>query len=67
MKIKGDAILQENFTPVFALKHIVKDLQLAKDAGIDSPLANVALQKFTAAQDEIGGEDIIAIYKKLSS
>lgn len=67
MKIKGDAILQENYTPVFALKHIVKDLQLAKDAGIDSPLANVALQKFTAAQDEIGEEDIIAIYKKLSS
>lgn len=67
IKIKGDAILQENYTPVFALKHIVKDLQLAKDAGIDSPLANAALQKFTAAQDEIGEEDIIAIYKKLSS
>lgn len=67
MKIKGDAILQENYTPVFALKHIVKDLQLAKDAGINSPLANAALQKFTSAQDEIGEEDIIAIYKKLSS
>jgi 3-hydroxyisobutyrate dehydrogenase len=67
MKIKGDAILQENYTPVFALKHIVKDLQLAKDAGIDGPLANAALQKFTSAKDEIGEEDIIAIYKKLSS
>ena len=67
MKIKGDAILQENYTPVFALKHIVKDLQLAKDAGIDSPLANAALQKFTSAKDEIGEEDIIAIYKNLSS
>ena len=67
MKIKGDAVLQENYTPVFALKHIVKDLQLAKDAGIDGPLANAALQKFTSAKDEIGEEDIIAIYKKLSS
>ncbi|RZL38931.1 MAG: NAD(P)-dependent oxidoreductase, partial [Pedobacter sp.] len=27
MKIKGEAILNENYTPVFALKHIVKDLQ----------------------------------------
>lgn len=66
MKIKGEAILQENYTPVFALKHIVKDLQLAKNAGIDGPLSNAALQKFTAVQDEIGEEDIIAIYKKLS-
>ena len=67
MKIKGEAILQENYTPVFALKHIVKDLQLAKDAGINSPMATIALEKFIAAQDEIGEEDIIAIYKKLSS
>lgn len=66
MKIKGDAILQENYHAVFALKHIVKDLQLAKDAGIDGPLANTALQTFTNAQSELGEEDIISIYKKLS-
>lgn len=66
MKIKGDAILQEKYDAVFALKHIVKDLQLAKDAGMDSPLANTALQTFTNVQEELGEEDIISIYKKLS-
>lgn len=64
MKIKGDAILQENFNPVFALKHIAKDLRLAKAEGIDSPLANAALSTFTAAEATLGEEDIIAIIKQ---
>lgn len=65
MKIKGDAILKENYEAVFALKHIVKDLTLAKDAGIDSPLANTALKSFTEAQNKLGEEDIISIIKAL--
>ncbi len=67
MKIKGDAILQNNFQPAFALKHIVKDLRLAKAEGLDSPLGNAALQSFEKAESEYGNDDIIAIYKALSS
>jgi len=37
-KIKGDAILQNNFRPAFALKHIAKDLRLARACGLDTPL-----------------------------
>ena len=65
MKIKGEAILQQNYDAVFALKHIVKDLTLAKDAGIDSPLANTALKSFAEAQNKLGEEDIISIIKTL--
>lgn len=67
MKIKGDAILNDNFTAAFALKHIVKDLRLANDAGLKSPLAIAAKNSFEAAQDDLGEEDIIAIYKKMSA
>ena len=65
MKIKGDAILKENFNAVFALKHISKDLRLAKNEGLNSPLANAALKSFNEAEENLGEEDIIAIVKEL--
>jgi len=64
-KIKGDAILQGNFQAAFALKHIVKDLGLAKAEGLSSPLANAAFETFKNAEAELGEEDIIAIVKSL--
>lgn len=65
MKIKGDAILQDNYDAVFALKHIAKDLKLAKDAGMGSPLTNAALKTYSNAETNFGEEDIIAIIKEL--
>lgn len=65
MKIKGDAILQENYNAVFALKHIAKDLGLAKAEGLNSPLANAAYQSFKSAEQDLGEEDIISIVKRL--
>lgn len=64
-KIKGDAILAENFKPAFALKHIVKDLRLAQAEGISSPLAKTALKTFENAEAEYGEEDLIAVIKAL--
>jgi len=64
-KIKGDAILQDNFKAAFALKHIVKDLGLAKAEGLSSPLAHVAFETFQNAEPSLGEEDIIAIVKAL--
>jgi 3-hydroxyisobutyrate dehydrogenase len=64
-KIKGDAILAENYKPAFALKHIVKDLRLARDEGISSPLAKTALKTFENAEAEYGEEDLIAVIKAL--
>ncbi len=65
-KIKGDAILQDNYEAAFALKHIVKDLGLAKNEGLQSPLAQTAFDTFKAANNQLAEEDIIAIVKTLS-
>jgi 3-hydroxyisobutyrate dehydrogenase len=66
IKIKGEAIINQNFTAVFALKHIAKDLRLAKAEGINSPLANTVLQSFQEAETKHGDQDIIAITNHLS-
>ncbi|SDG44043.1 3-hydroxyisobutyrate dehydrogenase [Pedobacter terrae] len=62
-KIKGDAIIADNYKPAFALKHIVKDLTLAKAIGLDSPLAKTALNTFEEATAKYGEEDLIAVIK----
>jgi len=64
-KIKGDAIIAGNYKPAFALKHIVKDLNLAKAIGLDSPLAKTALNTFEAASVAYGEEDLIAVIKQV--
>lgn len=63
LKIKGEAILQNNYQPAFALKHIVKDLRLAKESGLNTPLCETAYSTFKKAESESGEEDIIAIFK----
>ncbi|SJZ86982.1 NAD(P)-dependent oxidoreductase [Sediminibacterium ginsengisoli] len=65
LKIKGDAIAAKNYQPAFALKHIVKDLQLARNAGLQTPLAETALKTFSGAESAAGESDIIAIAKEL--
>jgi 3-hydroxyisobutyrate dehydrogenase len=65
MKIKGDAIINQNYKAVFALKHIAKDLRLAKAEGITSPLADTVHKSFQNAEDTLGTEDIISIVKTL--
>ncbi|KGO85244.1 6-phosphogluconate dehydrogenase [Flavobacterium rivuli WB 3.3-2 = DSM 21788] len=65
IKIKGDAIINDNYKPAFALKNIVKDLSLAKDEGMASPLGTASLNSFKEASVDYGDDDIIAIYKLL--
>lgn len=65
LKIKGDAILKENYQAAFALKHIAKDLRLANDKGLDTPLAGAVFQTYQAAAPTLGEEDIIAIIKQI--
>ncbi len=66
-KIKGDAIVADQYQAAFALKHIVKDLNLAKTEGISSPLAKTALQTFESASVRYGEEDIIAVIKEVKA
>jgi 3-hydroxyisobutyrate dehydrogenase len=63
IKIKSDAILQNNYRAAFALKHIAKDLRLAKAEGLDTPLGEVVYNTFQQAEPTLGEEDIIAIIK----
>ena len=63
IKIKGDAILQNRFEAVFALKHIVKDLRLAHESGLSTPLGATVYETFKKVEPAFGEEDIIAIIK----
>jgi 3-hydroxyisobutyrate dehydrogenase len=66
-KIKGDAILQNNYTAAFALKNIAKDLRLAKEQGLATPLGETTFKTFQEAEPALGEEDIIAVIKHISS
>lgn len=66
-KLKGEAIVNDNFKPAFSLKNILKDLKLSRDIGLTTPLGKTALETFEAAAEQHGDEDLIAIYKYLDS
>lgn len=64
--IKANSILNDNYPAAFALKHLVKDLILAKEAGLDSPLIHPLYDSYEAAQKEgYGDEDVMAIITSL--
>jgi len=67
MKIKGDAIIDDNYAPAFTVKNIAKDLGLAADIGLSTPLGNAALQTYNDAKTTVGDEDLIAVKKHLES
>ena len=49
----------------FALKHIAKDLRLAKDLGLATPLGEVAFKTFQQAEPALGEQDIISVIKQI--
>ncbi|QXV66549.1 NAD(P)-dependent oxidoreductase [Mucilaginibacter sp. 21P] len=65
-KLKGEAIVNNNFKPAFSLKNILKDLKLSRDIGLTTPLGKTALATFEAASQKHGDEDLIAVYKYLN-
>jgi 3-hydroxyisobutyrate dehydrogenase len=65
-KIKGDAILQNNYKAAFALKHIAKDLRLAKQEGLETPMGETAFKTFQQAEPALGEEDRISIIKYIA-
>lgn len=66
IKLKTPAVLADSYPPAFALKYIVKDLKLAKGAGLKSPLSEPLLNTFeAAAADGLGEEDLMAVIKYL--
>ena len=66
IKTKGNAIIQNNYHAAFALKHLAKDLRLARSEGLATPLGEVAFQTFQEAEPVLGEADIIAVIKQLN-
>ncbi|OQY16224.1 MAG: 3-hydroxyisobutyrate dehydrogenase [Desulfobacteraceae bacterium 4572_35.1] len=69
---KGAAILAENFTPNFPLKHMQKDLRLAVQLGDEKqlPMASVATANEIfkrACQQELSELDMCAVMKTLAN
>ncbi|WP_342648634.1 NAD(P)-dependent oxidoreductase [Mucilaginibacter sp. CSA2-8R] len=65
-KLKSPAILKGEFPAAFALKHLAKDLRLARAQGLDAPLSEPLYSSFKQAQDDgLGDQDVMAIYKHL--
>lgn len=65
-KLKSPAILNNNYPAAFALKHLVKDLRLAKEAGLNTPLIQPLFESYKKAEQEgLGNEDVMAIIKSI--
>lgn len=67
-KIKTQALIDNHFSPAFALDLMLKDINLAKDAGADFPVGNAVLDTYRKAQNQgLGKEDVISVIKYLKS
>ncbi|PJJ60744.1 NAD(P)-dependent oxidoreductase [Hymenobacter chitinivorans] len=65
IKLKGEAVLADNYQAAFALKLLAKDLRLAQAEGLATPLAETVVQTFQQAEPALGEEDVIAVLKHL--
>ena len=66
--IKTASILNNSFPAAFALKHLVKDLRLAKEAGLASPLIQPLYDSYVTAEKEgLGDQDVMAIISSLQN
>ena len=63
-KLKSASILNNDYPAAFALKHLVKDLRLAKEAGLAYPLMPALNESYNnALKQGLGEEDVMAIMK----
>ncbi len=68
LRLKGEAILKENFEPLFSLKHMAKDVHLAVEESqrekFEAPLSRLLDGLFQEAQRRnLGEEDYAALIK----
>ena len=65
IKIKSDAVLQENYNAAFTLEHLSKDLRYAKASGLQGKTGLDTHDSFQDARAAYGDEDVMAIIKHL--
>jgi 3-hydroxyisobutyrate dehydrogenase len=66
-RLKAANIENNQFEAAFALKHLAKDLRLAKEQGLHTPGGEVLEENFREAAQEWGEKDIMAILPFLNS
>jgi 3-hydroxyisobutyrate dehydrogenase len=65
-KIKAQNIVNNDYSAAFPLKHLAKDLKLAQDQGLNTPLLAPLLNTYQQAlKTGYGDDDVIAILKYL--
>lgn len=65
-KVKTPLLLQQDYTPAFALDFMLKDLNLAKKEGVNTPMNTVLLETYQKAHDAgLGKQDVISIINYL--
>jgi 3-hydroxyisobutyrate dehydrogenase len=68
IKMKTENIINNNYKPAFALKLLVKDIRLAKDYGMDTPIGEALYDTIKDAADNgLAEEDMISVLKYLSA
>jgi 3-hydroxyisobutyrate dehydrogenase len=70
VRLKGEAVLKEDFQPLFALKHMAKDIRLAVEAargvGLEVPVTMLLSRLFSEGEARgLGEEDYAALVKLL--
>jgi 3-hydroxyisobutyrate dehydrogenase-like beta-hydroxyacid dehydrogenase len=70
LKMKGEAVLRQDFEPLFSLKHMAKDIHLAveeaRSQGLESPVTKLLDRLFIKAQkQDLNEEDYAALIKLL--
>jgi len=66
-RLKSANILNNDYTAAFALKHLAKDLRLAKEAGLHTPLLEPLFSTYQKAlQSGMGNEDVMAVINYLA-
>lgn len=65
-KVKTPLLLQQDYSPAFALDFMLKDLNLAKKEGVNTPMHTVLLETYQKAHDAgLGKQDVISIINYL--
>lgn len=72
LKMKGEAVLNQNFEPLFSLKHMAKDIRLAvkesQKKNLQLPVTELVNRLFSMAEEMgLGEEDYAALIKLLDS
>lgn len=64
--MKTPSVINKSYPPAFPLKHMAKDVRLACEQGLDSPMSMPIFETFqTALKEKLGDEDVMSVIKIL--